>query len=154
MRTLAKVRALSLRDWRGIARAYGYLVEAGWRVFVRREKLFPWLNGGDLKDQSPLPAEHPEMQRVLRQARYVNLTARHPIEWARCLQRSVALCLWLDRQGLRPVLRLGVARNGDRLEAHAWVEYRGVVINDDPTLVAAAFAPLEHPAHKRQGTSP
>lgn len=47
-----------------------------------------------------------------------------------CLPRSLTLWWLLRRQGLPAELRIGVRREGDRLEAHAWVEQDGVVVGD------------------------
>ena len=47
-----------------------------------------------------------------------------------CLDRSVALWFTMRQHGLDGDLRIGVARNGDTLDAHAWVEYGGAVLND------------------------
>lgn len=47
-----------------------------------------------------------------------------------CLPRSLTLWWLLRRQGLPAELRIGVRREGDRLEAHAWVEQDGVVLGD------------------------
>lgn len=50
---------------------------------------------------------------------------------ANCLQRSVLLCWYLHRRGLRGDLRIGVRRTDqDGLDFHAWVEHDGVVVND------------------------
>ena len=47
-----------------------------------------------------------------------------------CLDRSVALWFTMRQHGLDGDLRIGVARSGDALDAHAWVEYGGAVLND------------------------
>lgn len=47
-----------------------------------------------------------------------------------CLPRSLTLWWLLRRQGMPAELRIGVRREGDRLEAHAWVEQDGVVLGD------------------------
>lgn len=47
-----------------------------------------------------------------------------------CLDRSVALWLLLRQHRLDGDLRIGVARNGATIDGHAWVEYRGMVLND------------------------
>ncbi len=51
-----------------------------------------------------------------------------------CLDRSVFLW-WLMRvRGLDGFLRIGVLMGDDRIEAHAWVELDGVVVNDEPDI--------------------
>lgn len=61
---------------------------------------------------------------------------------ATCLDRSVLLWLLMRQRGLDPRLRIGVAFDDDELNAHAWVESTGRVINDDPQ-VAERFAVFE-----------
>jgi len=62
-----------------------------------------------------------------------------------CLRESLVLWFLLRRKGFQPNLRLGVRREeaGD-LEAHAWVELAGEVLNDDPD-VGQRFIPLQEP---------
>jgi hypothetical protein len=47
-----------------------------------------------------------------------------------CLIRSLALWWLLRRQGIAGELRIGVAKEAAQLQAHAWVEHRGSVLND------------------------
>lgn len=55
---------------------------------------------------------------------------------ANCLQRSVVLWWYLRRRGLSGDLRIGVRRNRDSggLDFHAWIEYQGVVLNDEADI--------------------
>lgn len=53
---------------------------------------------------------------------------------ATCLDRSVALWFVLRQHSLEGTVRIGVARDGDTFDAHAWVEYRGAVLNDTPDV--------------------
>ena len=57
-------------------------------------------------------------------------TLRDRLYPVRCLARSLALQHWLQRQGIGTELRVGVARHGDRLKAHAWIEYGGQPVGD------------------------
>ncbi len=51
-----------------------------------------------------------------------------------CLDRSVFLW-WLMRvRGLDGRLRIGVVIEDGQLDAHAWVEQDGIVVNDDPAV--------------------
>ncbi len=137
---LHKVFRLTPGDWWGLSVAYLHLLRAGWRIFVLKENLERWaINGAGPWGRKPLTPE--ERSTLRRRARWVNAVARHPIPWARCLQRSLALCLWLEREGFQPELRIGVRMEGVDLEAHAWVEYCGEVLNDTPD-VSKEFAPL------------
>jgi hypothetical protein len=51
-----------------------------------------------------------------------------------CLHKSLTLWWLLRRRGVGAELRVGVRKPGSRLEAHAWVERDGMVLNDDPDV--------------------
>ena len=59
-----------------------------------------------------------------------------------CIEESI--CLWwsLRHAGLDADLRLGVRTVTGRFESHAWVEFRGAVLNDTPD-VARVYPPIE-----------
>lgn len=59
-----------------------------------------------------------------------------------CLARSLAYRELLEREGLHGSrVRVGVRRGPRGLEAHAWVEWEGQVVGENPDHVAA-FEPL------------
>jgi hypothetical protein len=59
----------------------------------------------------------------------------------KCLTRSLALARVLARRGVATDVRIGVKTDTGTLEAHAWVEHNGLVLNDRPHRIAryAAF---------------
>ncbi len=60
-----------------------------------------------------------------------------------CLVRASALRELVASRGLpRATVRIGVRRQGDGLEAHAWVEQDGVPIAE-PVILRGAFASLD-----------
>ena len=65
-------------------------------------------------------------------------TSRRP--QTMCLVRSLVGYRYLCRAGLKPELRIGLARQ-DALEGHAWVEIDGLAVNDHPASIAA-FTPV------------
>jgi Transglutaminase-like superfamily len=77
---------------------------------------------------SKLPAE--QWPQALATARLVQIAARRSPIRLNCLPRSLALWWWLHRQGIRADLRIGVTPKTGGLEAHAWVEFQGVVGRD------------------------
>jgi hypothetical protein len=78
-------------------------------------------------------------------AELVNAAARvHPFP-ATCLTRSLMLVWLLHRRGIRSELRLGARIAEGKLDGHAWVEYAGVPVNDDPQ-VAGSFSTFSRPA--------
>jgi hypothetical protein len=46
-----------------------------------------------------------------------------------CLEESLALWYFLREKGILPNLRIGVRKNGEKFEAHAWVEHEGATLN-------------------------
>ena len=64
---------------------------------------------------------------------------------AQCLERSLVLYDYLRRHGISVQMRLGIQRYP--FMAHAWVEYRGVPINDVPEHVRI-FTALDPPAQR------
>lgn len=58
-----------------------------------------------------------------------------------CLSQSMALAWMLRGRGVQPNLRLGARLTESKFEAHAWVEWRGRVLNDSQD-VHSRFTPL------------
>jgi hypothetical protein len=72
------------------------------------------------------PARPVTVQDAMRLARLIDGAAR--VAGGRCLARALVLLWMLRWKGAEGVLRVGVRRHGEGLEAHAWVEYDGVVL--------------------------
>lgn len=72
----------------------------------------------------------------------VDLAARYSPLRPNCLVRSLTLRWLLQRQGIASELHIGVRKQGDKLEAHAWLEWQGAVLNDRPD-VALHFSPFD-----------
>jgi hypothetical protein len=53
-----------------------------------------------------------------------------------CLSRSFALWAILRRRGVETQLQIGYRKRADAFEGHAWLEYEGHPINEQPTEVA------------------
>lgn len=141
---LCKLSKLTSINWWEFSLAYLYLLRAWWKLSIRKEKLERWVLTGANPAAVEEPPDSMEHRMVSRRSRWVNLAARYPWPWALCLQRSLALCLWLDREDLRVQLRIGVRKRNDSLEAHAWVEYHGRVLNDRQS-VSRQFALMNMP---------
>ncbi|MBM2813159.1 MAG: hypothetical protein HW416_3918 [Chloroflexi bacterium] len=60
---------------------------------------------------------------------------------ATCLPRAMTLWWLLRRYGVETDLRIGVRKQGPAFQAHAWVEYGAVPLND-ATNVTDRFAPF------------
>ena len=79
-------------------------------------------------------------------ARMVHAAARYGLVRPTCLEKSLALWWFLGRRGIASSLRIGTRTNGDRLEAHAWVERDGIALMETEEVRArfSAFdAPIE-----------
>jgi hypothetical protein len=75
-------------------------------------------------------------------ARLVDAVARHSPCRGSCLSRSLTLWWLLRRRGIDGDLRIGVCKVAGQFKAHAWVEYRGAVLNDQPNI-SQQFAPFD-----------
>ena len=74
--------------------------------------------------------------------RMVKIAGRRGVFKATCLPQSLVLWYLLRRQGISAELRIGVRKEMDRLQGHAWVEVAESAINED-TDVARGFAVLD-----------
>jgi hypothetical protein len=63
-------------------------------------------------------------------ARMTLAAERHGFVRPSCLERSIVLWWLLRRRGLAAGLHIGARKQEGQLEAHAWVECMGVVLND------------------------
>jgi hypothetical protein len=67
----------------------------------------------------------------------VNRAAAFGLFRPKCLVKSRALRRMLDDDGIEGAeVRVGVLLREEKFLAHAWVEYRGQVVGDDPAFVA------------------
>ncbi|MFV0276388.1 MAG: lasso peptide biosynthesis B2 protein [Parahaliea sp.] len=63
-------------------------------------------------------------------ARLCAAAARHHLRPMNCLRRTLALRRMLRRRRLDAQVHIGVRRKAAVLEAHAWLSWRGRVLND------------------------
>jgi hypothetical protein len=63
-------------------------------------------------------------------ARMVSSAAYRSLGTATCLEKSLVLWWLLGRQGISSSVRIGTRKTGQKFEAHAWVEYDGVALNE------------------------
>jgi hypothetical protein len=76
-----------------------------------------------------------------RLARIVEAAAGNTSRDHTCLHRSLVLWYLCRRRGVPVTIALGARRTPAGLEAHAWVEHDGVVVNDT-TSVQRDYVPL------------
>ncbi|HYR76609.1 MAG TPA: lasso peptide biosynthesis B2 protein [Pyrinomonadaceae bacterium] len=75
-------------------------------------------------------------------ARIVYIAAHHGVYRANCLQQTLVLWSLLRRDGIESEIRFGARKEDGQLQAHAWVEYLGVVLNEESD-VCRHFSPFE-----------
>jgi len=63
-------------------------------------------------------------------AHMVNAADRHGMVHPSCLVKSLTLWWLLGRQEISSQLRVGIRKEGEKLEAHAWVEREGMALNE------------------------
>jgi hypothetical protein len=95
-----------------------------YRLHRALEKLIP------LKTIDTPVTEVETLQRARGMARIVSIAARHSFYKATCLRRSVLLWWFLRKDDIQCEICFGVQIFKRELEAHAWVECNGVVVND------------------------
>jgi len=136
-RALPKLRGLDWAAWRTLVLAQVELIRA-------QRSLAAHPTGNLVRDDLDprRPALLDRIEDARRVALAVNRAADFGIFRPLCLARSIALRRLMDREGIVGAdIRVGVqVRNGEFL-AHAWVEYAGQVVGDDPANVAR-YEPL------------
>ncbi|MGH9801066.1 MAG: lasso peptide biosynthesis B2 protein, partial [Blastocatellia bacterium] len=75
-------------------------------------------------------------------ARLVSSASRYSLVGANCLPQALVLWLLLRRSGISSELRIGVRKESDKFEAHAWVELFGLALNNQ-TGVERRYTPFE-----------
>lgn len=83
----------------------------------------------------------PVSERATLTAHLVNSADRHGLVASSCLAKSLTLWWLLERQGIASHLRIGIRKENEKFEAHAWVERDGTALNepDDHHRHYAAF---------------
>ena len=109
--------------------------------FNRTQAILSRLTSPSPSSQAPAPNVTLQAKRI---AHLVRLAARHSFIHANCLHQSLALWWLLRRRNIDSQLRIGVRKIEHRLEAHAWIELSGQVLNDSPD-VNEHFAPFHEP---------
>lgn len=155
---ITRYRALAPVDRRALRAAFIWLllVDIALRT-VGLRRLVPGAHSVLTTRSEDVNAE--DLRRASRYAYWLDVAARHHIVRARCLHKSLALHLWLRREGVPSDVRIGVRKTDGGLTAHAWVELGGYIVNDEATAVAEFTRlgqPMAHPDGRHvdmQGTA-
>jgi hypothetical protein len=78
------------------------------------------------------PEHDPELvgKDVALAAHMVNAADLHGLVHPSCLAKSLTLWWLLARQGISSHLRIGIRKENEKMEAHAWVERGGAALNE------------------------
>lgn len=66
--------------------------------------------------------------------RMVRAALRYSFSQYTCLEESLTLWYLLRKQRIPVCLRMGVRKENEKFEAHAWVEYGGKALNQDEAV--------------------
>jgi hypothetical protein len=132
MISLGKVRQLSHRERWLLFRSLLLLpvVHAALSIFgysrlrIAMEKIIP------LKDGRTLFSRANQLEEAYMMARIISIAAQYGVYKATCLRRSLVLWWLLREDGISSQICLGVRIHDHQLDAHAWVEADGFVVND------------------------
>lgn len=128
------------------------LTEAGLRAmgFRRWKKLVEHLLAPERPPQAlELDAQFEIARNIVRAVRSAEL---HGPVTPNCLERSMVLWFLLRRVGIEAELHIGARKNGTHLEAHAWAELGGQVLNDNSD-VHKHYARFDAPIAAAEGDS-
>jgi len=132
MRNLAKFRQLSVNERWLLVRSILYLPAIHVALmsfgYSRTHRMLEtWT---PLKPKEKTIPEKEMLRRAQEIARIVAIAAFHGFYTATCLRRSLLLWWFLHGEGIESRICFGVRKLNGTLEAHAWVEHEGVVVND------------------------
>ncbi len=138
---LRKLLSVGPRGWWDLWVAQLHLLGA--LVVVRVRPMGRLVTPSPERGTPPVPSPLEVPEELGRVERAIRRAAAHGMIRPRCLVRSIALRRMLESRGVQgSLVRFGVRRRGARFEAHAWVEWGGRVIGDEPRHVAT-FSPIE-----------
>jgi Transglutaminase-like superfamily len=113
------------------------------KLFGHAVILFPWVLvslrfRGFKKTQASLQKKLPResqcrnrnaAETVQTVCRLVKAGGHYGIVHPNCLEESLVLWYFLQRENVTAALRIGVRKSRGEFEAHAWVEYQGAALN-------------------------
>ncbi len=126
---LTQLQALTADDWRVLLVAMLLLPLI---ALALRLKGFKWtqaLLSGQSKSTSPIPADD-QAKMAQSIARMVAVAANHGPYRANCLKKSLVTWWLLEHRGIVTELKIGVNKEVEDFNAHAWVECQGKVLNE------------------------
>ncbi|HKW88705.1 MAG TPA: lasso peptide biosynthesis B2 protein [Candidatus Acidoferrales bacterium] len=144
-----KYRRLSSGERRDLVRGF---VLIPWAVaFVNLFGVKPWKRAAP--ENAALnniagKAESEQLNEARTAAGMIEAASRNGIVRGNCLSKSVALWWLLRHKSIDAELQIGARKAGGGLEAHAWVELNGKILNDADD-VRESFAAFDGPMTSR-----
>jgi hypothetical protein len=131
---LRSIRALRFEDLVRLVKAQAALLRA--RVDVRRRPQGELVSGANSPEGQgpPSPSRRGDAELV---GEAIRRAAKFGLFRPTCLVRSIAISAMLRKEGITGGrIRVGVGLRDGKFVAHAWVEYDGVIIGDDDSVVS------------------
>lgn len=135
---LRKVFRLPAAERAVLAQAWGLFLVVDLALRVLSFKRLLALRARLCRAERPNPAARPPS--MARLAWLVEVAGRYVPVNATCLKKALVLSWLLGRRGIATVLRIGVARQGNGLVAHAWLDCDGQPVFGDQEI--AQHGPL------------
>jgi hypothetical protein len=88
-----------------------------------------WLQVRLQRGHSALPESATSQQIVEKTCRMVRAAVHYAVPHAGCLEQSLTLWYLLSAQGISASVRIGIPKQKEPFEAHAWVEHDSVALN-------------------------
>jgi hypothetical protein len=92
-------------------------------------------------------------EKVQATCRMVRAALRYSLTEFTCLEESLTLWYLLRKQGIPSCLRIGVRKENEKFEAHAWVEHGGEALNQDEAM-HRHYAAFEQDLHEPPAEQP
>jgi hypothetical protein len=132
--------AHKLRQLRRLPVAEARILAEAWVTLALTHAQLAWAPTASVlpkpgHEEPPRSSEDEDLTGHRRLAWLVDAAARNHVVAMTCLRRSLTLQKMLKRRGVQAQVVIGVRKDADKpLDAHAWVELQGAVLNDRPDI--------------------
>ena len=106
--------------------------------FRRTHQLMSLFSG---KGSPETPRQETPLPNAGQVARMVTVAANYGPYRANCMKKSMLIWWLLKRRAIHTEIRIGICKHPSELQAHAWVEFDGKVLNDRQNI-AEQFTPF------------
>jgi hypothetical protein len=133
MNKLLKVWRLPAAEWVLLATTGCHLLAVHIMLrLVSFKTMLSWIRSRTVPKNTAIPDP-------IRLAYLIEVAARHHVVQPTCLDKSLVLYSALRKRGVDSELAIGTLKKNGAFQAHAWVEYQGIVILGQ---TSDNFAPL------------